>query len=97
MKDLVKQSYQIAELSIIDHGDFCFRQQYQHLIVDQQRWFKMTQKQRQSHINKVAATVPTHSISEEMQNNLKFIGANFQLKFRWNFPFQRFPSYIAYF
>ena len=69
MKDLVKQSYQIAELSIIDHGDFCFRQQYQHLIVDQQRWFKMTQKQRQSHINKVAATVPTHSISEQIQNN----------------------------
>ena len=31
MKALISESYELVELSIIDHGDFKFRPQYQHL------------------------------------------------------------------
>ena len=50
MGELVKQSYQIVELAVIDHGDFCFRSQYQHLVVSQDCWFRMIPKQRQNNL-----------------------------------------------
>ena len=37
MKELIKENYQLVELSVIDHGDFKFRPQYQHLVVSQRR------------------------------------------------------------
>ena len=65
VRDLVKQSYQIAELSLIDHGDFRFRSQYQHLIVSQERWFHMIPKQRQYHLKRVAETLPLRCLELE--------------------------------
>ena len=39
MRELVHQSYQIIELSVIDHGLFTFRPQYKNLVISQDRWF----------------------------------------------------------
>ena len=50
MKALINESYELVELSIIDHGDFKFRPQYEHLAVPQRRWFQMTPQQRQHHM-----------------------------------------------
>ena len=61
MKELIKENYQLVELSVIDHGDFKFRPQYQHLVVSQRRWIQMTPKQRQHHLAKVSSTLVTES------------------------------------
>ena len=55
MKELVKESYNLVELAVIDSGDFKFKFQYQDLVVSQSRWFKMTLKQRQYHLSKVSS------------------------------------------
>ena len=57
MTDLVKQSYQMVELSVIDVGTFRFCLQYQHLVISQDRWFQMTPKQRQHQLAKVVSTL----------------------------------------
>jgi len=64
MKELIKENYQLVELSVIDHGDFKFRPQYQHLVVSQRRWIQMTPKQRQHHLAKVSSTLLTESGGE---------------------------------
>ena len=61
MKALINESYELVELSIIDHGDFKFRPQYGHLAVPQRRWFQMTPQQWQHHISKVASALLTES------------------------------------
>ena len=55
MKQLVAESYRLIELAVIDVGDFKFKRQYQDLIVPQRRWLKMTPKQREHHLSKVAS------------------------------------------
>ena len=57
MKELVKESYNLVELAVIDSGDFKFKSQYQDLVVPQSRWFKMTLKQRQYHLSKVSSAL----------------------------------------
>ena len=61
MRDLVKQSYQMVELSVIGLGVFRFCPQYQHLVVNQDCWPRMTPKQRQHHLAKVVST-PSHDL-----------------------------------
>ena len=56
MKELIKETYNLVELAVIDIGDFKFKSQYCHLIVPQSRWFKMTPQQRQHHLSKVSST-----------------------------------------
>ena len=63
MKALINESYELVELSIIDHGDFKFRPQYEHLAVPQKRWFQMTPHKRQHHISKVASALLTEASS----------------------------------
>ena len=67
MKALINESYELVELSIIDHGDFKFRPQYEHLAVPQRRWFQMTLQQRQHHLSKVASALLTESISRTLR------------------------------
>ena len=67
MKALINESYELVELSIIDHGDFKFRLQYEHLAVPQRRWFQMTPQQRQHHLSKVASALLTESSSRTLR------------------------------
>ena len=63
MKELIKETYNLVELAVIDVGDFRFKSQYQHLVVPQSRWFKMTPLQRQHHLSKVSSTSVNESSS----------------------------------
>lgn len=63
MKALINESYELVNLAIIDHGDFKFRPQYEHLAVPQRCWFQMTPQQRQHHLSKVASALLTESSS----------------------------------
>ena len=56
MKELIKESYALVELAVNDIGEFKFKYQYQHLVVPQLQWFKMTPKQREHHLSKVSST-----------------------------------------
>lgn len=56
MHGLVKQSNQVTEMAIIDRGVYRYRDPYQYLRVDQLKWIRMTAKQRELHIRKVATT-----------------------------------------
>lgn len=56
MHELVKQSYQLTEIAVIDRGAYRYRDAYRHLRVDQLKWIRMTAKQREIHLHKVAAT-----------------------------------------
>ena len=57
MKELIKESYNLIELAVIDIGEFKFKSQYQHLVTPQSQWFKMTPQQREHHImSKVSST-----------------------------------------
>jgi len=67
MKELIKESYNLVELAVIDSGDFKFKSQYQDLVVPQSRWFKMTLKQRQHHLSKVSSAAV-----KECESNLSF-------------------------
>lgn len=55
MKELVKESYRLVELAVVDMGDFKFKPQYQDLVVTQRRWFQMTPQQRDHHLSKVSS------------------------------------------
>lgn len=63
MQELVKQSYQLLELAVLDRGVARFRPMYKHLILDQLKWTKMTPKQRELHLHKVATTKVAGSLS----------------------------------
>ena len=45
VKELIKESYNLIELAVIDIGEFKFKSQYQHLVIPQSQWFKMTPQQ----------------------------------------------------
>ena len=65
MKALISESYELVEVSIIDHQDFKFRPQYEHLTIPQMYQFQMTPMQWQHHniISKVASALLTKSSS----------------------------------
>ncbi len=44
-------------MAVIDRGVCRFRTKYKHLQVDQQKWIRMTSKQRELHLRTVATTV----------------------------------------
>lgn len=69
MKELINESYELIELSIIGHGDFKFRPQYEHLVVPQRCWFRMSPQQRQHHLAKVSSALLTESSSATNQIN----------------------------
>lgn len=69
MHGLVKQSYQLQEISVIDRGAYRYRDSYQHLRVDQLKWIRMTTKQREFHLHKVSTTAlvgPLHDIDQSV-------------------------------
>ena len=51
---LVQQSKKLLELAVIDKGSAQFHCMYKGLVVDQLQWVKMTPKQRELHLHKVA-------------------------------------------
>ena len=55
IKELVKESYRLVELAVVDIGEFKFKPQYQDLVVTQKRWFQMTPQQREHHLSKVSS------------------------------------------
>ena len=63
MQELVKQSYQLLELAVLDRGVARFRPVYKYLTVDQLKWIKMTPKQRELYLHKVATTKVVGSLS----------------------------------
>ena len=62
MQELVRQSYQLLELAVLDKGVVRLAM-YKHLILDQLKWTKMTPKQRELHLHKVATTKVAGSLS----------------------------------
>ena len=54
MQELVEQSYKLLELAVIDKGAARFCSMYKELVVDQLQWVRMTSKQRELHLRKVA-------------------------------------------
>ena len=55
MKELVKESYCLVELAVVNIGEFQFRPQYQDLVVTQRRWFQITPQQWDHHLSKVSS------------------------------------------
>ena len=51
------------ELAVLDRGVARFRPMYRHLVLDQLKWTKMTPKQRELHLHKVATTKVVGSLS----------------------------------
>lgn len=76
MRDLVKQSYQMVELSVIGLGVFRFCPQYQHLVVNQDCWPRMTPKQRQHHLAKVVSTPLSQSLLSENLPSTSSLGSS---------------------
>ena len=68
MQDLVRQLYQLLELAVLDKGVARFRPMYKHLTVDHLKWVKMTLKQRELHLNKVATTKVLGSVSSAAED-----------------------------
>ena len=60
MQELMHQSYQLLELAVLDKGGARLRPMYKHLIIDQIK-VKMTSKQQQLHLSKVAKTEAARS------------------------------------
>ena len=54
MQELVQQSHQLLEMAVLDRGAARFRDKYKSLCIDQLKWVKMTTKQREIHLRKVA-------------------------------------------
>ena len=52
MKQLVDLSQQEVEKAIVSTGKYKVREQYHHLIVDQKRWFRMTEVQHVRQLKK---------------------------------------------
>ncbi|XP_065893381.1 uncharacterized protein [Dysidea avara] len=63
MQELVEQSYKLLELAVIDKGAARFRSMYKDLVVDQLQWVRMTSKQRELHLRKVATRKVVGSLS----------------------------------
>jgi len=68
MKQLVDLSQREVEKAVIGTGRYQVKEQYRHLIVDQKKWFRMTEAQRARHLQKfnsitVTSTSPGHPLS----------------------------------
>ena len=70
MKELIKETYNLVELAVIDIGDFKFKSRYHHLVVPQSRWFEMTSQQRQHHLSKVSSTPVSSTPVNECGNSI---------------------------
>lgn len=73
MHKLVKQSYQLTELAVIDRGAYCYREPYKHFCIDQLVWIRMTSKQREIHLrktNSISVVGPLAHVEELTQNRL---------------------------
>jgi hypothetical protein len=74
MHELVKQSSQITEMAVIGRGAYRFCERYKEFEIDQLTWIRMTSKQREFHLKRVATVAPVgplghlsllqHSITE---------------------------------
>ena len=53
LKELAIEQEREVERAIIGRGKYCFQRQYQHVQVDESRWFTMSKLQREKHIHKV--------------------------------------------
>jgi len=65
MKELVKQQQQEVQKAIIGFGQYRLRPQYSSLSVTEEKWFRMSQEQRQRHINKFNSTLVHETVYSE--------------------------------
>lgn len=56
LKDVVDEQEKEVERAVIGRGKYRFKEQYQHLVISEERWFRMTEQQRRKHLQKVAST-----------------------------------------
>ena len=65
LKELINDQLQELENSIISKGKFSIKPSYNHLVVSESAWYKMSELERKGHIKKFHETdpVPTSSVS----------------------------------
>ena len=55
LKEVVDEQEKEVERAVIGRGKYRFKEEYQYLQVAEDKWFKMTPDQRQTHLKKVSA------------------------------------------
>ena len=56
LKDVVDEQEKEVQRAVIVRGKYRFKEQYQHLVISEERWFRMTEQQRRKHLQNVAST-----------------------------------------
>jgi hypothetical protein len=54
LKDVIDEQEKEVQRAVIGRGKYRFKEQYQHLVVSWEKWFKMTEQQRRKHLDRVA-------------------------------------------
>ena len=55
-KELVSEQQREVERAVIGRGKYQIKQQYQHLEVDERKWFSMNTEQRKKHFSLVKSS-----------------------------------------
>ena len=71
MKEMVKQQQQEVQKAIIGYGQYRLRSQYSFLAVTEEKWFRMSQEQRQRCINKFNAATIRQMVSSKELNSAR--------------------------
>ena len=68
IKEMVKQQQQEVEKAIIGYGQYQLRPQFSYLAVTEEKWFRMTQEQRQRYIRKFNVATVHHMMTVKLKD-----------------------------
>ena len=72
LREAIDEQEREVEKAVIGRGKFRFKEEYKHLQVSENQWFRMKPEQRQAHLRKVA----TASVSTSTSGDLTHTGGD---------------------
>ena len=68
LREAIDEQEREVERAVIWRGKFRFKEECQHLQVDETQWFKMKPEQHQAHLRKVVTALVNTSTSDNSDN-----------------------------